>query len=149
MNIPRTAAALISLAFCEFALGQHTKLDRDLLGTDPDKTLNVIVRYKSAAQDVAAATESATGATLRHKLRLLHASALSMSRRDLALLAADPEVEYIVPDRQVQATAFSGTLDYGWMAVTGIYSPTGSLPYDGTGIGVAVIDSGLLERFNG
>src|SRR6185295_18565392 len=120
MNMPRIAAVLISLASCEFALGQHTKLDRDLLGNDPDKALDVIVRYKSAAQDVAETRASTRGATLRHKLPLLHASALSMSRRDLELLAADPEVEYIAPDRQVQATAFSGTEDYGWMAVTGI-----------------------------
>ena len=146
MNIPRTAAVLISLAFCKFALGQHTKLDKDLLRTDPDKAENVIVRYKSAAQDVVAARELPPGATLRHKLPLLHASALSISRRDLELLAADSEVEYIAPDRQVQATAFSGTEDYGWMAVTGIYSPTGSLPYDGTGIAVAVIDSGIHDR---
>src|SRR5512132_1568071 len=146
MNISRTAAVSISLVFGEFALGQHTKLNRDLLGTDPDKAVNVIVRYKSAAQDAAATRESAPGTTLRHKLPLLHASALSMSRRDLELLAADPEVEYIEPDRQVQATAFSGTEDYGWMAVTGIYLPTGSLPYDGTGIAVAVIDSGIHDR---
>jgi serine protease AprX len=46
----------------------------------------------------------------------------------------------------VRGTVFSGTVDYGWMAVTGIYSPSGTLPYDCTGITVAVIDSGIHDR---
>src|SRR5579864_8858408 len=131
MGVPRTAVVWLSLTLGEFALGQHPKLHPELLGTDADEVVNVIVRYKpdkTSAQDAVDTRMSTRGAILRHKLPLLHAASFSMSRRDLELLAADPEVEYVAPDRRVRATAFRGTADYGWMAVTGIYAPSGTLP---------------------
>ncbi|HEY3742088.1 MAG TPA: S8 family peptidase [Bryobacteraceae bacterium] len=62
---------------------------------------------------------------------------------DLQALAADPDVEYIAPDRAISSTAYSGPPDYAWMQTLGITSTFGTAAFDGTGIGVAVIDSGV------
>ena len=57
----------------------------------------------------------------------------------LAELANDPDIQFVHPDRAVQATAYSGNLDYGWMTVTGLSSPNAALPYD-AGNSVTVTD---------
>lgn len=63
----------------------------------------------------------------------------------IAALAADPHVESISPDNPIHATAFSGTVDYGWMTILGLSTKAATLPNDGSGIGVAVIDSGIYS----
>jgi serine protease AprX len=108
-----------------------------------DESVDVIVQFKSA-------TNSDTLRNL-HSYRPEHSrtfhgvgsAAVSLSRRDLMLLATDPDVEYIAPDRQIRATAFSGGPDFGWMTIAGVTANYGSLPYDGTNIGIAIIDSGV------
>jgi serine protease AprX len=67
---------------------------------------------------------------------LVKSGAYSMPASALAALAADPDVAYIAPDRPV-----SGALDKAVAAVGGDIAR--NLGYDGTGIGVAIIDSGV------
>jgi serine protease AprX len=66
-----------------------------------------------------------------------------MKSSDVALLSADPDVEYIGPDHQLKASATTFSPDYGWMTALRATSPSATLSWDGTGIGVAVIDSGV------
>src|SRR5579872_1491236 len=68
---------------------------------------------------------------------------LTIKRSDLAALAADPDVEAVLPDHDVAITTSNIVPDYGWLTVLGLNSRTATFPYDGTGIGVAVIDSGI------
>ena len=67
---------------------------------------------------------------------LLNAAVYSTTRGQLKKLAEDPDVKYVSPDREVK-----GTLDYA--APTLGADIARSDGWDGTGIGVAVIDSGV------
>ena len=107
-------------------------------------SVDVIVRFKESPHQLGHYRFLDRGALHKRSLSLVGAHVYTVNSRDLALLAGDPEVEYIGPDHEIRATAtLPSTPDYGWMTVLGVTSPTATLPWDGTGIGVAVIDSGL------
>ncbi len=65
-----------------------------------------------------------------------------MKSESIEDLANDPDVSYISPDRPLASTAL--TTDYYDQAVSAPYA--WALGYDGTGVGVAVIDSGITNN---
>ena len=114
--------------------------------TDPSDTISVIVRFRPSPDNVGHRRFVAHGAIRGASLPLVRSDVYRLHSRDYDLLAADPEIEYIGLDHKLQATGTTlPTLapDYGWMGVLGATSISTSLPWDGAGIGVAVIDSGI------
>ncbi len=109
------------------------KIAPDLQGIDPEKPVDVIVQYKSSA---AASDLTAEGATVKSELPLVHAQLVTVQGANLSNVAAHSEVAYISPNRAVRSamdpvvTAVNADIAYnnGW---------------DGTGVGVAVLDSGV------
>src|SRR5262249_31000065 len=100
---------------------------------DPNATMNVIVRYRAGASETKVAEMIGSAVRHNHDLSLLRAHAITIRAGDLGALASSPDVEEIYPDNPVAASAFSGTIDYGRMAVLGLTSSTQTFPYDGTG----------------
>lgn len=121
----------------------HPKIAADLITNSRDKTVDVIVQYKHAPTPAHDAKVRSLGGVHKHGFEMIRSGHYSMPAAKLQALADDPEVEFIHPDREVTGTAFAGKVDYRWMTATGTSSIHGSLPYDGTGIGVAIIDSGM------
>ena len=111
----------------------------------PDANVRVIVQFRSPAMGAAHRRVLGRGGALNRDLDLVRAKAYTVPAEQIDRLADDPDVEFVSPDRPLAASTFGGTPDYGWMTVTGLSSMTGSLPYDGAGIGIAVLDSGLAE----
>src|SRR5579871_903266 len=109
------------------------------------ENVNVIVRFKNPADSMAHQRFATRGAIHQRNLNLVNAHVYTIAASDLALLANDPDVDYIGPDHAIQGAAGARVLptqpDYGWMTVLGVTSPTSKLAQDGTGVGVAVIDS--------
>lgn len=64
------------------------------------------------------------------------------SYADVDTLVADADVESIAPNRAAGATTDQDSPDFSWMQTLGVTSP-----FDGTGIGVVVIDSGVTPSF--
>lgn len=114
-----------------------------LIPQNPDTPVNVIVRYREPTSTDEAVRRLGRLVRHNHDLWLLRGHAVTVRAGDIAAIAARPEVEAVLPDNTVSATAFSGSPDYGWMSVLGLTSNTATLSYDGTGVGVAIIDSGL------
>src|SRR5579871_4213624 len=113
--------------------------------------VDVIVRFKASPDQSGHRRFLNHGAVHKRSLALVGADVYTINSRDLDLLAADPDVEYIGLDHEIRATSSAllpSTPDYGWMTVLGVSSPTASVSYDGTGVGVAVIDSGLPDNTN-
>jgi hypothetical protein len=139
-----------SLAICWTGListslfaGSGSKLSEDLLVGDPDQPVDVIVKFKDVASDSNINKVASHGPKHKVSLNLLRSAAFNARRRDLVDVANDPAVEAITPDYEIRGSAFSGSPDYGWMSALQLSSATGTLPYDGTGISVALIDSGM------
>ena len=102
----------------------------------PDEKLRVIVQFKAGAKPRHHDFVAARGGSLNHELGAIRSAAYTATRETVEALANDPDVEQVSPDLAVKAfldvagktVGADLAFNYGW---------------DGTGIGVAVIDSGV------
>src|SRR5271165_5439159 len=109
------------------------KIAPDLQGIDPEKPIDVIVQYKSSA---ASSDLTAEGATVKSELPLVHAQLVTVQGANLNSVASHSEVAYISPNRAVR-----GAMDQVVTAVNADIAYNNG--WDGTGVGVAVLDSGV------
>jgi len=118
------------------------KLSPDLaqmLRGNAGKPMRVIVQYKNAASSKQMAKSQFQGAKLNSTLSLVNGGAFTMSAAAIRLLAADANVAYISPDRKLKG------MDDLTDSAVGVSTAWNS-GYDGTGIGVAIIDSGINDN---
>src|SRR5215510_3863898 len=116
--------------------GSQEKLSPDLANVDPQATVRVIVQFATppTAQDRQRVLQ--LGGDLEADLDLVNAGLYSVPAVALKGLANNPNVVYISPDREVTAT-----LDYANPTVQAQVAQ--QYGWTGTGVGIAVIDSGI------
>src|SRR6266436_96253 len=135
--------ALITMLVAGLCLadGKTHKLSNDLDafkdGHD-GATVDVIIQFNQTPTDAHHQKVQSKGGVLRTKLDFIKGAHYSVPVESLDALADDPDVAYISPDRRL-----SGALDNTVAAVNGGYART--LGLDGTGIGVALLDSGISD----
>jgi serine protease AprX len=131
--------AAASLTFC----ASENRIDPELNQLRPGEASHVIVQFRPGVE--AASYARFSKRVTHHKnLELIRSAVYEVrSQEDLQLFAADPDVQYVAPDRAVSGTKYQGPPDYAWMQTLGVTSTFGTAPFDGTGIGVAIIDSGV------
>ncbi len=145
-----TRTALLALSSVAAALGQASTvpiLHPDLEGLTEDTRIDVIIQYKKLPDQ--RRLKAARDRGIRHKgnLDIITSAAYNVAARDLAVLASDPDVLQIVPDRPVSASASSsGDYPPQKLRVATGQDGTNVGAYAGTGIGVAVIDSGVTKQ---
>lgn len=134
--------ALITLlvAGLSFADGKKHKMSKDLdalKGGHYGATVDVIIQFDQTPTAAHHQRVQAKGGVLNAKLDFIKGAHYTVPVESLDALADDPDVAYISPNRQV-----TGSLDYVTSAVG---APTAWNVYGltGTGIGVAIIDSGI------
>lgn len=139
----RTSTALMTLCMFLLAAAQafaQPKLAPELQHVKSGKAVDVIVQYKSDPTDDQIGKVAQKGAALKHRLSVIQgASFTSVSSDTLTQLAQDPDVAHVAPDRPLQ-----GAADFDYTPET-VNAPWAwqQLKLDGTGVGVAVIDSGV------
>src|SRR6478752_8994990 len=101
--------------------------------------MDVIVQYKQRPTPAQHQRVAAFGGRFKKQLGLINAGSYSVPASSLEALAADPDVAFIAPDRKVHML-----LDNPAGAVNAAVAWNYGL--DGSGIGVAVIDSGISEH---
>lgn len=122
------------------------KLDRALARLSPDDaaTVRVIVSTKPGRRQGVAGDATRGSARLLTEHPAIDALTLELPASEIAELAAHPEVERVSLDAPVKSYADQvGTLD------TNMLLPTLGLPQSGltgAGVGVAVIDSGIVSH---
>jgi hypothetical protein len=130
---PARFALLLIPLLC---FGRSPKLASDLDNVDPQSTVDVIVQFATPADNEQHQKINQVGGLLRADLELIQGAVYSIPAAALTGLANNHNVLYISPDRQVTAT-----LDY---ADPTLGAPTALLNgWDGTGVGIAIIDSGI------
>src|SRR5271154_801109 len=133
------------LAAASLCFGQYAKLAPDLEGRDPEASVNVIVRYNRPVQQSHIDAILRRGGRHLRTLGVGNGAVYSVTAKSLAELANDPDVAYISPDRAVKATSSSQLQsDYKLQAVGANTAQTNG--YNGAGIGVAIIDSGITNK---
>jgi serine protease AprX len=113
-------------------------LDRAHHGRAQGQTVNVIVQYRQVPTSAHYATMHGRGGRLQSKLHMIKAAAFTIPVSALAALEADPEVVSVSIDHPMNV------MDDVTNGATGVNTAWTS-GYDGTGVGVAVIDSGIND----
>jgi serine protease AprX len=114
-------------------------ISKDLKNQSAGQWVKVIVQYRVPPSQAHLDRAVAKGAVLQLNLPVINGSAFAVKSSSLAALAKDPDVAYISLDRAVWATAT--VTDFYDQAVLAPYAWSKNL--SGSGIGVAVIDSGI------
>lgn len=119
-------------------LANDAKLAPELKQRASDQMVSVIVQYKTVPGSVSKSKIRMSGGAVSGDLALVRSVTARVPLSKLGQLSDDDAVAYISPDRAVRShlnNAVPAVLaNYAW-----------SLGFDGTGIGVAVIDSGIYQ----
>src|SRR6267378_2565070 len=138
------ALIVMLAAGASLADGKKRKLSKDLdavKGGHNGATVDVIIQFNQTPTNAHHQKVQNKGGALKTKLDVIKGAHYSVPTGSLEDLEKDPDVAYISPNRSLSGTATS-TLDYSPESVN---APTAWKQWglDGTGIGVAVIDSGV------
>jgi serine protease AprX len=131
------------------AAPSKSKLD-SALQIPPAGLVRVIVSTKSGQRDAVAFRLMMRGRWPKDRYSVIDAIVADVSAADLAMLAADPRVTSVSIDAVVKsATSGPSSAFYSSAFSQATLLPTLGLPIQGVtgnGVGVAVIDSGLLQN---
>jgi len=83
------------------AVAGQLKISRELENLDPNSTVDVIVQFTEAPTERHHQKVLSQGGMLRSSLELVKAGAYSVPAGSIGLLANDPEVIHISPNRKV------------------------------------------------
>jgi len=128
------------------AVARTNKLSPELRKQSDGGSVNVIVQFKTSPRARHHQKVLSRGGQLRQHLGLVKGGAYTVPATALADLAKDPEVAYVSLDRGLQGFSDNGSssvLDYHNETLNTSYG--WGLNLDGTGIGVAVLDSGIVD----
>ena len=142
----RSVGLVLALAGTAFANTAKISPDLQPLLTNSTAPLNVIVQYNSPIcsgggllAGLGCTTANLLGGTVTAVFSLINAVAGTVSAGNIVALSNQPNVSYISPNRSLSAT-----LDY---SANGVNAPVAwSAGWDGSGVGVAVIDSGIYPH---
>jgi serine protease AprX len=129
-----TLAAMSPMAFAD----KHPKLAPELKKGQPNAgTLDVIVQFRPSAENGAIKSKIVgKGGTVKDELSPIHALHASFPASHILDLENDKDVTYISPNRPLKTllnnSAGAVNANYAW-----------SLGLDGSGVGVAILDSGI------
>jgi serine protease AprX len=143
-------AVFLSLVGSVLGFAQPSKISPDLQAVNPNSNVRVIVQYKQTPTvtsnqnggllgGVLNLVDGVVGGVVNLVFSVINAVVYTVPASTLTTLASDPNVIYISPDRTV-----AGQLDYSSAAVNAGAAWQANLT--GSGVGVAVIDSGIDVR---
>ncbi len=133
-NIARLLIFLLGLGTT--AWGDEQKLSPELKGRHTTEAVDVIVQYKLSPAQRHRDRVAAHGGIVKQHLRTVKGLLVTLPASRAEELSNDPDVAYVSPDRtisrQMNNAAVGVLANYAW-----------NMGLDGTGIAVAVIDSGV------
>src|ERR1022692_3775373 len=145
----RYAALWVLLLTAAAAFADDSKISPDLhpLLANPSNSVNVIVQYNNSQEacggggltGLVCAVTKVPSSVVQNLLGLINAASARLLARDVITLSNQSNVSYISLDRPLSAT-----LDYTADAINAPIAWSEGL--DGTGIGIAIIDSGIYSH---
>ncbi len=133
-RLSRAAVVLLQSAAMAFAA---SKVAPDV-NTNTNALEDVIIQFKNVNLPSAASKYAAYG-TIKKFFSSINGIHIALPGRLIGLIALDPAVSYISPNRKSM-----GAVDISTATVNA--NLAWSYGYDGTGVGVAVIDSGITAK---
>jgi serine protease AprX len=115
------------------------KLSPDLPTTGK---VNIIVMYFAPPQKDDDDDVANQGGTLKNKFNHVKASAVTVNANKIAKIASRCNVKYIALDRKVKRHDYTGNVASGTLGANYAWQSG----YTGTGVGVAIVDSGIYNH---
>src|SRR6266849_4986413 len=142
-QLSRCAVVWLTLLLVGSAFADNSKISPDLLPllTNPSNSVNVIVQYNSSLTSggIIGGIINLLGDAVNATFSLIPADSATMTAANVLTLSNQASVSYISLDRPLNAT-----LDYSAAAVNAPFAWNSGL--DGTGVGIAIIDSGVYSH---
>src|SRR6476646_9515214 len=129
-------ARVLLLAILTVSLARSGSKVAPDIGSATGSMRNVIVQFRHTPNTTDHQKVHARGGALRHEWPAIHAAGYAVPADALSRLAADPDVAYVSPDREVK-----GSLDYSEETINAAIALQSG--FSGKGIGVAILDSGI------
>src|SRR5215472_9504710 len=130
--------------------GRHGHLAPDLAGfpVNSDGTVDVIIQFNSTLQARQFEMKTSQGGLLKHKFEQINGAAYRIPVKVLAFLENHPDIAYVTPDRQNTSSFDLSSSQSDAAAISAVTADVARVQYglNGTGIGVAVIDSGVYNH---
>ncbi|HEU5451335.1 MAG TPA: S8 family peptidase [Terriglobales bacterium] len=140
------ACMALALAVPAAAKDNHSpKLSPDLRAmlstSDPSTLVDVIVQYKVKPQAKNIGKALAQGGRNKAHFNIIQAESYTLPLSELGDLANDSDVKYVSLDHKVKMT---GAPDFTLVTVNADIAQAAG--YDGSGVGIAVVDSGIYAH---
>ena len=117
-----------------------TRIARDMPSSTSTGTVDIIVQYKTRPNSEAL-NQVRTSGLVKRQYRAIPAVHMTVPVAMIGRIASDPQVAYVSPNRTV-----TSSLDITTQSVNA--NQFWSSGFEGTGIGVAVIDSGVANKLD-
>lgn len=142
VHLLAVAVVLMLVPAAARAGGGHQKLSADLSSfpVNADGTVSVIIQFNQTPQARHFEMMAARGARLKFSLERINGAAYRIPVKMLSWLENHPDVAYVSPDRPNKVAS-----DDDIAAVTADVARQ-QYGLDGTGVGIAVIDSGVFNH---
>src|SRR5712691_4044484 len=138
----RPAVLLLLLLTASWSAAQSSKMSKDLQAVPSGTTVNVVVQYYNPPTTTDVNAAKGVGASNGKAVGLVKGYRWTMSQGNVpSLISKDSNIKYVSLDRPLK-----GAMNYAVPAVGADIAR--GLGYDGTGVGVAVIDSGVNSVFD-
>jgi serine protease AprX len=141
------AATVVTTAptLVKTAATRSPKFSSDLQQTsDSTGMVTVIVQHHQMPSSAHLKAMQGRGATIQHQFHTIRSVVMRVPISMLAELASDSNVSYITPDRNQKMAGSPITEEYATAVQDNIAAS--QYGFDGTGVGVAVIDSGIAAH---
>ena len=137
MTLIRIITVLLTIA--SFSTASELKLSPDLASLASDAMVNVIVQFRIPPVEAHHQRIAERGGTLMRSLPIIKGALYAVPTNALEEISTDPDILYITADRTVRAME-----EHRAAAVYADVAQRNG--YDGSGVTIAVIDSGLDGR---
>ena len=128
-----------------FSVARHAgKIANDIDRRRPNDRIDVIVQFRVTPTAAHYQRMTARGAVVKTRLHSIKAAAFTLPVSALTKLEKDPDVLYVSPDRPV---SLSNSYESFASAVEADVAAQ-QYGLDGTGVGIAVIDSGIADHID-
>jgi serine protease AprX len=139
----RVLTVLALFLSATLAIASSPKMSKDLAAKSRSGDIDVIVQFNHVPNVADHQRVGNHGGRLKRQLGRFRGALYTVSAARLEELANDPNVAYVTPDRKLKGASSAWTLDYHNETIN--TSAASNLGLDGTGIGIAVIDSGIAN----
>ena len=137
MTLIRITTVLLAIA--SFSTAGDLKLSPELVNLNADAMVNVIAQFRVPPTEAHHQRIVQGGGMLKRALDLINGALYSVPAGELERISSDPDITYITADRSVRAME-----DHKTSAVYADIARQNG--YDGTGVTIAFLDSGIEDR---